>query len=169
MKNPTPNTIANPVTKIETTKPSWIEEFVIETRDVTHEGQTYSYLVVNEEEFGKKFKIPKTFASYSEQGLISISSNYPEQYKELGITHEIREHNEHKGENGCCLACLKTELEDLEKTELDKKEYIQFRLGFFEHLVNYYSEKTRAGNEDAILANLTQSRNYLIDILGQLQ
>ncbi|MEI7513003.1 MAG: hypothetical protein WCJ74_00075 [bacterium] len=168
IKDPTPNTLSNPVVKIETTKPNWIEKFVIDTREVTHEGKTYSYLVVNEEEFGKKVSIPKTFASYSKEGLISISSNYPEKYRELGLTHEIREHNEHTGENGCCLVCLKTELEDLEKTELDKKEYIQFRLGFFEDLVNYYDEKERAEYENNLLENLIQSKNYLIEVLSSI-
>lgn len=168
MKDPTPNAPSNPVAKIETTTPNWIRPYITETREISYGGQTYSYLIINEEEFGKKVSLPKTFASYSKEGLISISSNYPERYRELGLTHEIRERTEHQDESGCCLVCLKIELEDLEKTELDKKEYIQFRLGFFEDLINYYDEKERTEYENNLLENLIQSKNYLIEVLGRI-
>ena len=168
MKDPNPNTIGNPIVKIETIIPSWAKQYIEEIRELGHDGITYTYLVIKEDELGKVANVPKTFASYSKEGLISVSSNYPEQYRELGLAHEIREHNEHKGEKGCCLICLKSELQDLEKTELNKKEYVQFRLEFFNDLVSFYEGKSRDVGEDSLLENLVMSRDYLIEVLNTL-
>ena len=152
--------------RIETIIPTWIEPYVIEVKELKYGDVVYTYIVVDAE-ISKRMTTPRIFTIFR-GGVMAVSSNYPEEYREIGLIHEIREFTELQGEGEmACLDALKAELETMGKAGIEPEKYNRFRLEFFEGLIAYYEGKERDEIEDEFLKKIRHSYEHLKGLLSK--
>jgi hypothetical protein len=151
---------------IETKIPENFEEFVLEKGKLKLDDQEYTYAVMDQEGLKGKFgdRIPVMFAS-GDRGMISISENYPEEYRELGLKHEIYEFFTcDSNKPTCCLESLKKELVIAKEEVGNIAEYVTFRRKFFGDLITFYEGQPDWDGKEQFLNKLRLSFDYLCDL-----
>jgi hypothetical protein len=141
-----------------------IQPFVKERKKFLFLGVTHEYLVVDAE-FGKQHGVPNHF-TICKNGVLAVSDEYPEQYRELGLIHELIEHSLPQSISVCKDALIE-ELILAEERNLDLAEYIEFRTEFFEKMLAYYKGQDASPLNTEFVNRLTQSvehlRSYYLD------
>jgi len=143
--------------------PNYLVRYVKGTRTLQHKGKTYCYFVVSAA-FGVDNNAPRVFTICTKDDhILMISDEYPEEYRELGLIHEIIEYIDFAEKTGehVCKKALQAELLLAEKQVSDFSEYKTFRLGFFEAMVEYYENKDRTPEEDQTLKGMKHSLEHL--------
>jgi len=123
----------------------------LKTRTIRFDGKDREYDVVNR---NLGADCPRWFISYG-NGLPFISDEVPEEYMDHMVFHELYEFETlaNHGE-GKCLESLKAELERVPEDQ--RKDYMNFRKGVFESLVQYLE---RTGG--ALLPETQKSLDHL--------
>lgn len=147
---------------IESKIPNWQGVPVVGAGELTFNGNTYKYCVLNTGAFLK-------LATICKDGVLAVSADYPEKYRELALIHELIEFTSWQGadrKRDCsCLAALRQELSIAQNRGIDMDEYIRLRLEFFEGVVIHYEGRKNARDfteeELEILEHVTASRDHL--------
>ena len=145
--------------KLET--PEWAQKYEIGEDAFWLHDTWYQYAILSTERFCVDYpSVPNMFAMNS-NGFLAISDSYPAPYRRLAILHEAKEFSEPLDEDSCARA-LEYELKQAPLLQVyDMSAYLEFRRGFFEKIIAYYEMKERDDKEDALLARLHKSRQYL--------
>ncbi len=145
---------------MKTTTPSWIEPYITSYATLTLDGEEHTYAIIDRHSLSRKHNVPEVFAICSAEGVIAISDTYPEEYRELGITHEIKEFLDEDKCDHVCVRALQQELQLAKDKGLDMRKYVEFRISFFRQIVWYYE---RALTETpGMLEKLRLSYSYLL-------
>lgn len=145
--------------------PDWAAPFVTRFSSFTFHNVTHQYAVLRDE-LGTQQGAPAMFTIQVEE-FLGVSVSYPEEWRELGLIHEILEHTILKDEEHCCLLALVAELLIAAERGVEMHAYVSFRQKFFANLVAYYENKERSGHEDAILAGMKLSLAHLNKLLAE--
>jgi len=145
--------------KLET--PEWAQKYKIGEDAFWLHDTWYQYAILSAEKFRADYPtVPGMFAMNS-NGFLAISDSYPAPYRRLAILHEAKEFSEPLDE-GSCARTLEYELDQAMHLQVKPDiTYLTFRLGFFQKIITYYETKERDDKEDALLARLHKSREYL--------
>lgn len=149
-------------------KPTWTKEHITGEGKVIYGDVEYTYLILNQKSLAEKVPVPKQFATYTvnEKGfpvVLSVSENYPEQYRDLCVLHEIIEKVECSGMGEEeCLHALKKELEIALESDIDMKDYVPVRIKFFEDVIEYYEAQPDSPEKADLLPRLKKSLEYLV-------
>ena len=89
--------------------PDWANKFIVKNGKIPCCGLEFEYAVLSEEVVSEH-KTPEMFST-GKGNFLSITENYPDEYKNLALTHEAMEFNGFfpEGEEQC-LCALKEEL-----------------------------------------------------------
>ena len=145
--------------KLET--PEWAQKYEIGEDAFWLHDTWYQYAILSAERFCVDYpSVPNMFAMNS-NGFLAISDSYPAPYRRLAILHEAKEFSEPLDE-GSCARTLEYELTQAPLLQVyNMAAYLEFRLNFFEKIIAYYEMKERDDKENALLARLHKSREYL--------
>lgn len=151
-----------PETPMKTTTPPWLAQHIVSFATLALNGEEHTYAVISPE-FSHMHKTPEVFAICSAEGVIAISETYPEEYRELGITHEIMEFLDKDQCEHVCVRALKRELELAEEKGFDMRKYVKFRKDFFRSLISYYRQTPQMLKE-GMLEKMEASLAHLLTL-----
>lgn len=144
--------------------PEWLKPYVIEVKEFAFENEVFPYAVISSD-LGSAHN-PPPFFTIIKNSFLGINDSYPEHLRTLGLIHEILEARGEQDEYSCYRA-LCEELRLAEEGGFDMKEYIPFRIRFFEGTIAHYENKEeRTEYEDALLVRLGHSHNHLLTLQG---
>lgn len=142
---------------MKTKIPKWLQPFVISTKTFMWNNEEHEYAIVSEE-FSLNAGGPRMF-TICIAGVLAVSDTYPEEYRELGLIHELIEYS--PTDSKPCPLALHDELQLAESRGMNMEKYTSFRLRFFSDLILYYEGKERTESEDSLLQQLKESRELL--------
>lgn len=158
--NPTDKDTGHIPKRVETVIPEALQPHVRSIGELQRGDTTYTYAVYDPA-FARQYKAPDLSSMFS-NGILAISEAFPEEYRELGLMHEIAEYTELKphGDDACVESTVQ-ELKLAEEKGLDMKAYIAFRIGFFEQMIPYVESLPKSEQNDATLRGMRKSYSYL--------
>jgi hypothetical protein len=145
---------------IRSAEPDQVKPYIRGRGTVTYNGEEYEYLVLDAQ-FPIRHGAPPMVASCTQSGMLAISDACPQEYWELWLTHELMENTQNPVPENGCVEALKKELAMARERKFEMVRYVLFRYTFFCCLVEYYERKVRVPFEDALLARLKLSLEYL--------
>lgn len=147
-------------TNMKTATPPWIEKYITDFKTLQLNGEDYTYAIINGD-LSRDRDAPATFAIFI-YGVLAVSETYPEEYRELGLIHEILESFQEPSDH-VCVHTLKLELEIAKEKGFDMRKYIEFRTGFFKGLIDYYEAHPQM-QANRILEKLKLSYDHLLNL-----
>jgi hypothetical protein len=147
---------------IETAVPNWQGIPVLGMSKLVFNGYVYTYCVLDTSALLK-------LATICKDGVLAVSADYPEEYRELALIHELLEfaswQGSHRTRQCSCMGALEQELDIAKNRGADMNKYLKLRLEFFDGVTGYYEERQSAGGmteeEREILEHVAQSRDHL--------
>ncbi|MDQ5901401.1 MAG: hypothetical protein QG580_116 [Patescibacteria group bacterium] len=147
---------------IETQVPNWQGVPAVGMGKLIFNDVTYIYCVLDT-------RLLMKLATICKDGILAVSMDYPGEYRELALIHELIEFSswqEKDRKRVCsCQSALQQELSMAQNRGIDMGEYIKLRLEFFEGVVSYYEGRTGSGEateeEWEIFEHVAQSRDHL--------
>lgn len=148
-------------TNMKTATPPWIIKYITGLKTFQIDGtESYTYATISSA-FSYDKGAPTTFAIFSD-GVLAVSETYPEEYRELGLIHEILESFQEPSDH-VCVHTLKLELEIARERGFDMRKYVEFRTGFFKGLIDYYEAHPQM-QANSILEKLRLSYDHLTNL-----
>ncbi len=144
---------------MKTKIPTWLESFVITHSTFFHDDEDHEYAVVAST-LATNQGAPEVFAIMNGE-VLAISEAYPEEYRELGLIHELVCNTTKEEDCHICLRSLQYELDLARERGLVMVDYINFRSLFFENLIKYYEAKNETVVEVKILEKMRHSLAHL--------
>lgn len=152
---------------MNTTIPCWLESFVIEKRSFTFQGEVHTYALVKPS-FGEIQGATSIFVIFIlGPDVLAISEAYPEEYRELGLIHELIE-GKGNPDDHICVHSVEQELRLAEERGINMREYVAFRRNFFRNMVVYYDQKKNGPDDGGLLLRkLWHSYVYLSKLVEE--
>jgi hypothetical protein len=144
-----------------TQTPKWIARFVKLRASFLYNNETHEYVVVDPE-IALIQGAPPVF-TICKNGVLAVSSDYPEEWRGLGLIHEIVEQGMPQDDN-MCLEALKVELELAQQLKIDMVAYVTFRNMFFRNLLNFYTNCDDFSGRVDLVKRLSQSLDHLTSL-----
>jgi hypothetical protein len=140
--------------------PDWMKKYVVILDKFEYDSVTFPYALVSYM-LGTSQGAPPIFTIILDDGTLAVSDAYPEEWRELGLIHEVMEWGTDSKDRHSCLKALKAELELAKEKGFDMRAYVQFRFEFFRNMVSFYSKKKPNKKETQILTRLKHSLRHL--------
>lgn len=141
------------------TKPKTLDDFFpnhkpIETGVTTLDGKEFKYRVYDKNLNSKLSNFVGFVA-----GELFISEEVPEKYRNYFFLHEINCVPNIGKKNHHCVSALQYELSHVPKP--DQVDYINFRKSFFEGLIHYHENESKATWRDKLIVEMKESLKFL--------
>lgn len=134
------------------------------------DGDEYQFAVVRPR-YGKILGLPEIFIICTDDGILAISENYPEDWREVGLMYAILgcraffvENKDSERNEDAWLKVIEDELQIARNLSFDTSAYLPFREKFFAGLVEYYEKKgkeKRTPEEETLLSYFAKIRDHL--------